>query len=116
MNKDESILDEAQRLTGVDRQADYGPPLDDYRRTAALWTALLRHKLKPCESIQWHDAIRCMIAVKLSRDVHKMNRDNMVDLAGYARCRQMALEDELLPDDSKDYFDQVQTYGDKANG
>ena len=90
----ESILEEAQRLTSGTRQDDYGHALDDYTRTAELWTALLRHKLKDGESIEWGDAIRCMCAVKLSRDVHCMTRDNMVDAAGYARCRQEALEEQ----------------------
>ena len=89
----ESILEEAQRLTSVERQDAYGHPLDDYTRTAELWTGLLRHKLKPGESITWADAIRCMVAVKLSRDVHRMQRDNMVDAAGYAGCRQEASEE-----------------------
>ena len=89
----ESILEEAQRLTSGDRQSDYGHPIDDWTRTAELWTALLRHKLKPGESITWADGMRCMIAVKLSRDVHSMSRDNMTDTAGYARCRQEAAEE-----------------------
>jgi len=88
----ESILQEAQRITGGDRNRDYGSALDDYTRTAELWTALLRDKLKPGHTIEWHDAIRCMIAVKLSRDTHCMTRDNAVDIAGYARCRQDAAE------------------------
>ena len=88
----ENILEEALRLTSVDRHIDYGHPLDDYTKTAELWSALLRHKLKV--DIEWPDVIRCMVAVKLSRDVHLMKRDNMVDLAGYARCRQEALEEE----------------------
>ena len=88
----ESILEEAIRLTSGERNEAYGSPLSDYTRTAELWTALLRHKLKPGEAIEWHDAIRCMCAVKLSRDVHKHGRDNMLDLAGYAHCRQWAEE------------------------
>lgn len=90
----ESILQEAQRLTSGDRQESYGHPYDDYQRTAALWTVLLAAKLAPGEVIEWHDAIRCMCAVKLSRDVNSMARDNMTDLAGYARCRQEGLEEE----------------------
>jgi len=90
----ETILEEAQRLTSGDRNRDYGCALDDYMRTAEIWTALLRHKLKPGESIQWDDAIRCMIGVKLSRDVHSMSRENMVDTAGYAICRFEALKEE----------------------
>ena len=90
----ESILEEAQRLTSGPRQDAYGHPLDDYMRTAEIWNALLKHKLAPGQSIEWADALRCMCSVKLSRDVHSMSRDNMTDLAGYARCRQEALEEE----------------------
>lgn len=91
---DETILEEASRLTSGSRNKDYGHPLDDYLRTAALWTALLSHKLKPGEEITYQDAIRCMCAVKLSRDCHAPKRDNMVDLAGYAHCRQWSEEEE----------------------
>jgi len=115
---EESILSEAQRLTGGERQEAYGHALDDYTRTAALWTALLGPKLAPGATITWDDAIRCMCAVKLSRDVHSMSRDNMVDLAGYAKCRQEALEKmerELVPAaPCRDCLQQV--YGDLLNG
>lgn len=89
----ETICEEAQRLTTTQRQEDYGHPLDDYTRTAELWTALLRHKLVEGETITYQDALRCMCAVKLSRDVHAPKRDNRTDLAGYAQCLQFADEE-----------------------
>ncbi len=93
MDSPESILEEAQRLTNGERRESYGPSLDDHSRTAALWTPLLRHKLRDGATIEWHDVIRCMIALKLSRDCHSMQRETVVDTAGYAWCRQEALEE-----------------------
>ncbi len=90
----ETILEEAGRITSGERQQAYGHPLDDHSRTAALWTPLLRHLLKDGATIEWHDVVRCMIALKLSRDVNSMERENVVDTAGYAWCRQEALEED----------------------
>lgn len=67
-----------------DRQGDYGHPRADFTRTAIMWTALLQHKLADGEHIEPEDIGRCMIAVKLSRDVNSPKRDNRVDMAGYA--------------------------------
>lgn len=68
------------------RQGDYGHPREDFTRTAVLWTGLLQHKLADGEYITPEDYARCMVAVKLSRDVHSPKRDNRVDVAGYAIC------------------------------
>lgn len=89
----ESILEEAQRLTHGDRNKDYGHPLDDYTRTAALASALLAHKLK--EPIQAHEMALLMICVKLSRQVNSPKRDNMVDAAGYAWVSQECIDEAL---------------------
>ncbi len=87
----ESILQEAQRLTHGDRNADYGHPLDDYTRTAALVSALLAHKLlEPITAAEMAAAMGC---VKLSRQMHAPKRDNMVDLAGYAWVSQACIEE-----------------------
>lgn len=88
----ESILQEAQRLTHGDRNKDYGHPLDDYTRTAALVSALLAHKLTSPLTPSEAAMIQC--CVKLSRQVHKPKRDNMVDLAGYAWVTQECLDEE----------------------
>lgn len=81
---EESALQEAQRLVHGSRRASYGHPLDDYTRTAALWSAILGIDITP------EHAILCMIGVKLSRECHKPHRDNRVDAAGYAECLDMA--------------------------
>lgn len=84
----ESILQEAERITSEDRQKDYGHPLDDYRRTAALWSAVLGVEVTASQ------AILCMILLKVSRECHKHKRDNLVDMAGYAKCL-MQVEEKL---------------------
>lgn len=80
-NGGESILEEAQRLTHGTRNKDYGHPLDDYSRTAALINALFAHKLK--QPLDAEDAAQIQILVKLSRHQNVRKRDNMTDLAGY---------------------------------
>lgn len=83
----ESILKEAQRLVHGDRGEDYGHPIDDFSRTAAMWSAILGHPIT-AEQVGL-----CMCAVKLSRQVNKPKRDNMVDLAGYAETVQMVIDE-----------------------
>jgi hypothetical protein len=89
----ESILAEAARITRGDRQNAYGPPDQDFARTAKIWEALLescvidgRLKIEPR-----HVAL-CMIAIKLSRETHQQKRDNWVDIAGYAHCGNVCSE------------------------
>lgn len=76
----EDILEEALRVTRGDRQAQYGPPDQDFTRTALMWSAL---KGVPFEA---REVAMFMVALKLSREVHQRKRDNWVDIAGYARC------------------------------
>lgn len=80
----EDVLEEALRITSGDRQNQYGPPDQDFTRTAAMWSALFGHKLKsPFEA---RDVAMAMICLKLSRETHQRKRDNAVDGAGYFRC------------------------------
>jgi hypothetical protein len=94
LRPDEGILDEAKRLTSDDRQADYGHPRDDFFRTAHMWTGILSGKLREGETIAASEIPLCMIAVKLARQAHLHKRDNLVDIAGYARTASMVAGDE----------------------
>ena len=73
-----SVLTEAEGLVHGDRNASYGHPLDDFRRTAKMWGAILGVEIRP------EQVGLCMIAVKLSRECHRPKRDNLVGIAGYA--------------------------------
>jgi hypothetical protein len=76
----EDILDEALRLTTGDRNNTYGPPTQDFDRTAQMWAAL--KGVDFCAA----DVAMFMICLKLSRETHMSKRDSWVDMAGYARC------------------------------
>jgi hypothetical protein len=83
----ESILQEAERLVHGDRGADYGHPLDDFSRTALMWSAILDAEVT-AEQVGL-----CMMAVKISRQCNRPKRDNMVDAAGYAETVQMCISE-----------------------
>lgn len=81
---EESILDEAKRLTGCDRNQDYGHPADDFVKVVGAINALWAHKLR--EPLTIRDWPMMMVVVKLAREIHKPKRDNRVDGAGYFEC------------------------------
>lgn len=76
----ENILAEAMRITAGDRQASYGPPDQDFARTAAMWSAIKGVEFEAREVALF------MILLKVSRETHQRKRDNAVDIAGYAKC------------------------------
>lgn len=89
-----SILDTARRITDGERRSHYGHPSEDFERAALMWTGILRPKLLSSQRITAMDIPLCMIAVKLAREVHSHKRDNLVDIAGYARTAAMVAGEE----------------------
>ena len=79
----ESILVEAERLTNGPRRRTYGHPIDNFSRTATIWSGILGN------TISAEQVGLCMVAVKLAREVNGHTRDNLVDIAGYANTLDM---------------------------
>lgn len=73
----ESPALEAERLVNGDRGSDYGHPLDDFTKTAKLWSVVLNAPVTP------EQVALCMLQVKVSRQLNKNKRDNLVDIIGY---------------------------------
>lgn len=81
-----TVLEEAASLVDGDRGANYGHPADDFGRTAQIVTAILGVEVRVDQ------VPLIMMAVKLSRHTNKPQRDNLVDIAGYARTAEMVAE------------------------
>ena len=81
MGEPENILQEADRLTGSNgaRPDDYGHPRGNMQLTADLWTPILGVEVTPKQ------VALCMIQLKIARELFKEGRDNLVDIAGWAR-------------------------------
>lgn len=99
VKRTESILQEAERLTGGDRQGDYGSPKKAWGQVTEVWTALLRSKLLPGTSITAAEGSLMMAALKICRELNKPKRDNRVDIAGYANVNEMIEADEASEED-----------------
>lgn len=84
----ESVLQEADRLVSTDRQQDYGHPLDDFTKTAKMWSAVLGQEVSP------EQVPLCMILVKISRETNRHKRDNLVDIAGYAKTLKLVVNEK----------------------
>jgi hypothetical protein len=99
LGKDTSVrgaaLDEAKALITGDRNNAYGPPWQDFSRTAGALNAYGYRgpEGRPLES---HDIAIMVMAIKVSRLMWTpTKRDSWVDTAGYAACGyECALHDE----------------------
>lgn len=78
-----TILDEAASLTSGDRQKAYGHPRVNFGRIARLWSAYLNVE------VTTRQVAMLMVLIKVARDQQSPRRDNLVDLAGYARTAEM---------------------------
>ena len=88
MNK-ESILEEAKRIVHGERGENYGHPFEDFSRTAKIWSAVLDIDVTP------EQVALCMVGVKISREINRPKRDNIVDGAGYFETLEMVKQERF---------------------
>jgi hypothetical protein len=75
-------------VAGENRSRDYGHPLINHERIAAIWNAQLGPKLTG--TITAKDVALMMVGLKLARLVASPNhRDSLVDIVGYVKCWDM---------------------------
>lgn len=79
MDEDLSLLNDAARIITGSRRDAYGDPMKSCGRIAALWSAILGIEVSAGQ------VSLCMIALKIAREVNAHERDNLVDIAGYAQ-------------------------------
>ena len=73
------FLSEAIRLSGTDRQKDYGDKVDNHNNIARLWSAYLDIK------IEAHDVALMMALLKIARTkLGAVSKDTYIDMAAYS--------------------------------
>ena len=81
-----------EALTTVeDRQEKYGPPDENFETIGKLWNTYISRKHGAPGTDKYllfdtHDVAMMMLLVKVAREAHQHNRDNIVDIIGYAEC------------------------------
>jgi hypothetical protein len=81
-----NILEEANKITSKDRHNDYGGPEENFTLVAKYWSVYKGVEFKP------EDVGMFNILQKIARQQFKNKRDNLVDIAGYARTLEMLNE------------------------
>lgn len=87
------LLDEAKHLIVGDRNNQYGPPTQDFRRSADALNALGFRA--PSGELMPHDIAILVMVIKLSRLMWMPDKsDSWLDIAGYAGCGWECVVDE----------------------
>lgn len=92
--KAQKILAQAADLVGGDRQADYGPPEENFNRIARLWSVVLK------QPISAHQVALCMAQLKVARLIESPgHEDSWIDGAAYMGLGAQ-LAETAVPDDA----------------
>ena len=104
IDANETILEKAERIVMGNREERYGPPKENHTCTAELWNAYLKRRRHVAEDVMAYQLTPediCMpnILQKVSRCAHTITKDNLADMAGWARCVERILDEDNTADD-----------------
>ena len=103
-----TILDDAAAAVHGVRPNDYGHPLDNHTRTAGLWSSYLSVTVTP------EDVAFLNILQKVSRGMHSITRDTLIDIAGFAANIEMIQDERDRRSQLANSGDIVSAYDDLA--
>lgn len=90
--QDKTILETAANLVnqGGDRNNAYDHPWVNFAKISMVWSVNTGHHITP------ENVADMMIGLKNVRESFKSSHDNLVDTAGYARCKERFNEIDAL--------------------
>jgi hypothetical protein len=91
-----TICEIADYLTSEDRIKDYGHPADNFADIAAMWSVIIGTNVTPTQ------VGLCNVATKICRHLNKEKRDNLIDMAGYAKTLDIIAQYEKDKDYEED--------------
>lgn len=98
-----ALLEALDIINGA-RQAEYGPPAENFQRIANRWSE--RHRTSA------YDVCVAMIDLKVARLGNKYSRDSLIDIIGYAA---LAIEMQEVQSDKYDMRRALEEIRDVAN-
>ena len=84
---DPTIATEAVAVVTGPRQAAYAHPRVNFQRIADLWSPILGI------TVTAQQVALCSVQIKIARELHTHQRDNLVDAVGYLLTLDACLED-----------------------
>lgn len=78
MDKEKSILQEAEEIVNGDRKESYGDAKTSFDNIASGWSVIAG------KEITGHQVALMMAWLKIVRENNQHKKDNLLDLAGYA--------------------------------
>jgi hypothetical protein len=88
MSMNESCLKEAFEILNGSRDADYGDAVMNFEKIADIASSILGYEITPVECVV------TLISLKLSREMYKHKKDNIIDCQAYLEILNMIKEKE----------------------